>query len=423
MRSWKRIIFFLAAAVSVILVITLMKSSSIYDENVPETTCPKKLNEVLTNEISEDPGMHSLDSAMTSYLKTNRIHGLSLAIVRNDSLLFAKGYGEADRSVPVEPGTLFRLASVSKLITATGIMALVDRGRLSLDETVLGPHGILYKYPVRDPEYEKITVEDLLRHEGGFRYAVDDPLFSTRKQIIKNGWSGVPDADMLINAALKERLPVQHGTEAHYSNLGYLLLSRIIEARTGENYDSWIQRNVLNPAGCFDMHIAGNFYKDRLPNETRYYVQPEEKAVDCFDNSGRKVERCYGENDIPTLSGAGAWMASAPELARFIASIDGNPLVPDVITIDSFLNMTEDVGDDRFSLGWNGTSYEGEWSRTGSFAGTNALIKRFPEGDIWVIIANTSTRRGSRQSNYMAKLIRECRESYIEALPSQDLFN
>ena len=256
MRSGKKIIFFLVAAISVILVITLMKSSSIYDENIPETACPKKLNEVLTNEIAANPGMHSLDSAMNSYLKANHIHGLSLAIVRNDSLLFAKGYGEADKSVPVEPGTLFRLASVSKLITATGIMALVDRGRLSLNETVLGPHGILYKYPVCDPEYEKITVEDLLRHEGGFRYAVDDPLFSTRKQIIKNGWSVAPDADMLINAALKERLPVRHGTEAHYSNLGYLLLSRIIEARTGESYDSWMQRNVLNPAGYFMCHAG-----------------------------------------------------------------------------------------------------------------------------------------------------------------------
>lgn len=423
MKSTKRIIFLIAAAAAVILAMTAVKSSTIYDDAVPEVSRPKMLNEVLTNEAADITGMYGLDSAMMAYMKGNRIHGLSLAIVRNDSLLFAKGYGEADRSVPMEPGTLFRIASVSKLITAAGIMALVDRGRLSLNETVLGPHGILYKYPVKDPAYEKITVEDLLRHEGGFRYAIDDPLFSTRKQIIKYGWNGAPDADMLINAALKEKLPVPHGTEAHYSNLGYLLLSRIIEQRTGESYDSWMQKNVLVPAGCYDMHIAGNFYKDKLPNETRYYVQPEEKAVDCFDNSGRKVERCYGENDIPTLSGAGAWMASAPELARFIASIDGNPLVPDIITIDSFLDMTEDMGDDRFSLGWNGTTYDGEWSRTGSFAGTNAIIKRFPEGDIWVLIANTSTRRGSRQSNYMAKLIRECRDCYIEALPSQDLFN
>lgn len=423
MNSRKRIILLLTAAITVILVLTITKSSTIYDKFSPEVDCPKRLNEILTNETAGNDGPFSLDSAMLSYMKVNHIHGLSLAVVRNDSLLFAKGYGEADKSVPMEPGTLFRIASVSKLITAAGIMALVDRGRLSLDETVLGPQGILYKYQISDPAYEKITVEDLLRHEGGFRYSVDDPLFSTRKQIIQNGWKEVPDADMLINSALKQRLPVPHGTEAHYSNLGYLLLSRIIEARTGEDYDTWMQKNVLVPAGCYDMHIAGNFYKDKLPNETRYYVQSEEKAVDCFDNSGRKVERCYGENDIPTLSGAGAWMASAPELARFIASIDGNPLVPDIITTDSFLNMTEDMGDDRFSLGWNGTSYDGEWSRTGSFAGTNALIKRFPEGDIWVLIANTSTRRGSRQSNYMAKLIRECHESYIEALPAQNLFN
>ncbi len=423
MKSGKRIILMTVLLIPVIIVLTLRESSAIFDDGTPVLECPKMLNEVLTNEASGIAGCHSIDSAVVSYMKKNQIRGMSLAVVRNDSLLLAKGYGQADQGKPVEPGTLFRIASVSKLITATGIMALVDRGRLSLNETVLGPHGILYKYPVSDPAYEEITVEDLLRHEGGFQISVDDPLFSTRKQIIKNGWDKVPDADMLITAALQSRLPVRHGTEAHYSNLGYLLLSRIIEARTAESYDSWIQKNVLIPAGCYDMHIAGNFYKDKLPNETRYFVQPDENKVECFDNSGRKVERCYGENDIPTLSGAGAWVASAPELARFVASIDGNPLVPDVITIDSVLNMTDDMGDDRFSLGWNGTSYEGEWSRTGSFAGTNALIKRFPGGDIWVLIANTSTWRGPRQSNYMAKLIRECHDCYIEALPAQNLFN
>lgn len=400
-----------------------IRSIAIFDRHSPDLAQPRPLNEVLTNETSDMANLERVDSAILSYLKTYHIHGLSLAIVRNDSLLYAKGYGEADEGVKMEPGSLFRLASVSKLITATGIMVLVDRGRLSLDETVLGPHGILYKYPVSDPEYEKITVEDLLRHEGGFQSRAEDPLFSTRRQMIRYGWSEVPDADMLITAALKGKLPVPHGVASSYSNLGYLLLSKIIEARTGESYSSWIQKNVFVPAGCFDTHISGNFYEDRLPGETRYYVQQGEKLVDCFDNSGRKVQRCYGENDITTLSGAGAWVASAPELARFVAAIDGNASVPDIITIDSYLRMTEDMGKERYSLGWNETTYEGEWTRTGSFAGTNALIKRFPEGDIWVMISNTSTWRGYRQASYMTKLIRECRDCYIEALPHQNLFN
>ena len=108
------------------------------------------------------------------------LRGASLAIMRNDSLLYAKGYGWADeeKGVKMEPRILLRLASVSKLITATGIMKLQEEGKLSLDDRVFGPDGILsdstYTAAITDPGCFRITVEDLLRHKGGFTARLGD---------------------------------------------------------------------------------------------------------------------------------------------------------------------------------------------------------------------------------------------------------
>ena len=153
----------------------------------------------------------------------------------------------------------------------------------------------------------------------------------------------------------------------------------IIEKLSGESYEQFIQREVLRKAGCNDMHIAKNYYVEKYANEVQYYTQPEDPFVDEYNNSGNRVKRCYGGNDIEALSGAGAWVASSPELARFVASIDGRPEVPDVISRKSVEEMTEWFDESTYSLGWNDTKPNGEWSRTGTLSGTSALIKCFPD--------------------------------------------
>ena len=92
-----------------------------------------------------------------------------------------RGYGRADASKPMTPGTLLRMASVSKLITAVGIMKLQERGKLVLDTPVFGPFGVLDGYDkyITDDNYYLITVEHLLRHQAGFTQKGGDPMFST----------------------------------------------------------------------------------------------------------------------------------------------------------------------------------------------------------------------------------------------------
>ena len=129
--------------------------------------------------------------------------------------------------------------------------------------------------------------------------------------------------DEIISYALSQRLGYQPGSGTRYSNVGYLILSRVIEAVTGESYQEYVKKSVLYPAGVYDMHIAGNLYSDKLSNEVKYYGANDEEMVESFDGSGRLMPRWYGGNNIEALQGAGGWTASPSELLKLVAALDG----------------------------------------------------------------------------------------------------
>lgn len=384
------------------------------------------LNDTLTNEMSDIPELQGLDRKIRSYLRKWHMKGASLAITRGDSLVYAKGYGwaDAENGIEMSPRHILRMASVSKLITAAGIMVLHDRGDLNIKDTVFGPSGILndsiFNSLIKDKNYHRITVEHLMRHQGGFRR---DPLFSSRDVKHQLRLDHAPVAEDFYKVVLNRRLKFAPGSWQSYSNFGYLLLSEIIEKVSGLPYDEFIIREVLEPAGCYDMHIAGTYYEDRRDNEVRYYThEGDGKFIEEYTDSGIMVERCYGGNNIPLLSGAGAWCGSPAEIARFVASIDGRPEVPDIISKESVELMTGYYDRDTFSLGWNDTHPSKGWSRSGTLSGTTALVKLFPDGECWIFISNTSTWKGPRQAKYTDALFRSCRELFSDKLPRRNMF-
>ena len=397
-------------------------------DSIYEASNRKHLNDTLTNALSAQPELHAMDSIMQRYLKRWEIHGAQLAISRHDSLLYARGFGYADkdRKIPMEPSYIMRMASVSKLVTATGIMKLRDMGKIRLSDKVFGPKGILndtfYVNSIRDKRYFDITVEQLLRHKAGFTNYAGDAIFSTRYIMQQNRLTTPPDHRTLLRIVLRRHLGYTPGSAQRYCNIGYTLLSLIIEKRTGMSYENFMQRYVLYPAGCYDFHIAGNYLKDRRPNETVYYMHSSSVPVPEFNNSGRMVVRCYGENDITTALGAGAWVASAVELCRLVASIDGDRTVPDVISPQAVKLMTQEMPDHQFSLGWNFTPRNRPWIRTGSLVGTSALVLRYPDGECWVFITNTSTWKGHKFSQDTMALFEKLRKRFGSKMPKRNMF-
>jgi len=386
---------------------------------------PVHLNEVLTNEISSFPELAPMDAAIDSFRTVWNLKGLSFAVMRNDSLLYAKGYGYADaeNGEPMTPGTTLRLASVSKLLTAIAIMKLSEEGHFSLQSPVFGPFGVLKGYDdvIVDERHFLITVEHLLRHQGGLYYGRNDPMFTTPAHMRSLGISTPPTQDQIARLLLSRRMEFEPGTYQQYSNFGYMLLGMIVEQVSGKPYAQYMQEDIFEPSGCFGFTIAGNYQADRHPGESRYYLQPDADLVPEYNGSGRYVNRCYGGSDIKTLGGAGAWTGSAPELARIVACIDNRGPIKDILSEESILRMSLQDGEETYPLGWM-DSRDGVLSRTGTLSGTSALIRLYPDGECWIMISNTSSWRGSHFTKNIGALFTKLRNRFSGKMPERDLF-
>ncbi len=413
------------AAVVAIFTRTAEEKQEAEKENV---TSGIHLNDTLTNSMSDSPQLEDMENKIKRYLLRWEINGAQIAVTRNDSLLYVKGFGWADmeKKQEMQPSNIMRLASVSKLLTAVGVMRLAEVGTLKLSDHVFGPKGILndtaFTNAIKDQRYLDITVEQLLRHKAGFTTGAGDPMFSTRYIMMQNRLTTPPDNNTLMKILLKRRLGFTPGTAKRYSNVGYTLLSMIIEKKTRMSYEDYMRKFVFEPAGCYDFHIAGSYEKDRRRNEVKYYMHKGSEPVYEYNNSGRMVEKCYGENDIPNLKGAGAWCASAAELSRLVASIDLLPGIKDILSKKSVEFMTREMPDHDFSIGWNFCPKGRPWIRTGSLSGTSALVLRYPDGECWILITNTSTWKGHGFSNDTMRLFERLRQENRDKFPKRNLF-
>ncbi len=389
-------------------------------------------SDTLTNSMSDIPALHRMQTDIEAFMGRWNIKGMSVAVMRHDSLLYSRGIGMADMEAGVEmtPTSIMRIASASKLVTGVAVMRLVEEGKLRLDARVFGPDGILddrsFTDAMADPRMEDITVDHLLLHAGGFTLGAGDPMFNTKDIMAAKHLTTPPDSLELTRIVLGRRLGFTPGVGRKYSNFGYMLLSLIIERVTGESYWDYVTRNILNPAGVYGMRPATNYYSQRYSNEARYYG-PDDEKIEEWNGSGRMVDRFYGGSNVHGLMGAGGWCASAADLARLVSAIDGDSRIPDVIGPSSVSAMTAHETDDKgdrinMARGWGTIDDNGKWTRTGTLSSTHTLIERFPDGECWVLITNSGVWTGHHFSREMSRLVDRLRERYSSLMPRRSLW-
>lgn len=359
----------------------------------PHTTTPQ-IN------FENDNQVKYFEKRVHKFLKYWNIQGASVSIAKEGEIVYAKGFGYADTvsKTPVNTDHLFRVASVSKLVTAVAIMQLKEEGKLSLDDHVFGNEGILNFAPYnvyRDKKVEQIKVKHLLNHSGGWTARYGDPMFinnAIAKRIEKNELINTED---IITYMLTKRLHFKPGTASYYSNLGFAVLSKVVEAQSGLPYETYVRANVLIPLGITEMHIGKNRMEDWLPNEVCYYEQPDAIKVSSVYGTGEEVRKCDGGSNIEALQGAGAWIGSSLDLLKLVLTVDGEDSYFDILSKESIKEMTTPVSTGFSPYGWRTTNYRGDWLRTGTLAGSTALVKKGKSGLSYVILCNTSPWRGS----------------------------
>ena len=233
-----------------------------------------------------------------------------------------------------------------------------------------------------------------------------------------------PPAKMpvIIEFALSKKLDYSPGRTYSYSNLGYCILGEIIKKVTGMEYEDYVQFAILHPLGIYDMHIGKSFIDEKFPNEVHYYDLSDEAKVWAYNGSNELVPFEYGGNDMELLGAAGGWVASSTELAKLMIAIDGFDSRPDILSKKTIRYMTETTDITKKLIGWRGTDGKGTWWRTGTLAGTTALLMRHNNEINWVVILNTTTKKRSHIHNELSKTMFHALYS-VKQWPNMDLFN
>ncbi|MFO0870839.1 MAG: serine hydrolase [Pirellulales bacterium] len=342
----------------------------------------------------------SLDAFFQEFLERHRVPGCAVAVSRGAELLYAQGFGWADieRREPVTPASLFRIASISKPITAVAVLRLVEEGKLRLDDRIF---DIVRETPHLPPGTEPddrlatITVRQLLQHRGGWDR---DKSFDAMFQSVRFAQSlGIPPpagARDVIRCMFAQKLDFAPGERYAYSNFGYNLLGRAIEQVSGETYEAYVRRTVLEPAGATTMRLGRTLADQRAPQEVCYYDPAMGPSVFAADGE-KRVRQPYGAWHLEAMDAHGGWLASALDLVRFAGALDPQSarrlLSPASLTDMLAPPTPEPEKDDRgrpkpsyYALGWNvvpvaGPDKVNSW-HTGSLPGTATILIRRHDG-------------------------------------------
>ena len=334
----------------------------------------------------------SIAALIREFTETYSLPGFSMALADQGQLKLVACHGYADQKaqVPVTPQHLFRLASVSKPITSATLMRLIEQGALSLNDRVFGSMGLLndlydcsqHKDPVNRIRLENLTLEHLLEHTGGgWGNRRRDPMFA--REALKF------DHRKLIQWTLDEiSLQRDPGQSYDYSNFGYCLLGRVIEAVTGQTYDEAVKQYLLTPSGISRMNVARPVSSDRWEQEVLYY---------------QKESDPYGPSmNVHRMDAHGGWVATPTDLMRMMNHIDGFDRPRDILNAESIERMTTPSSPDlTYAKGWR-VNASNNWWHQGSFPGGSSFLARIADGTCWAVVVNTR----SKEKNYTTALDR-----------------
>ncbi len=384
----------------------------------------------------------SFDRLMHDFLRENRVPGAAVAVTDQGKLVFARGYGYADVATrdEVQPTSLFRIASLSKPITAVAILQLVEQGKLKLDDHVFDvlncEDDIERAADEFDARLRDITIRHLLAHRGGWdRDESFDPMFRSVQFAEELGVEPPAGARDVIRAMMAQGLDFDPGERYAYSNFGYCLLGRVIEQLSDQPYEAYVREHVLAPLGIHSMRLGTTRLDGRAEGEVRYYHPGRGESVFQVD-LGEPVPPPYGAWNLDAMDSHGGWIASAVDLARFAAAFDDPDHCP-ILTRQSIEAMHArppgraghdedgDPTDVYYSLGWlNRIVGEGavnHW-HTGSLPGTATIVIRRHDGRNFVALLNA---RESPNATHLGRVIDGLLHraaNAVEDWPRTDLF-
>lgn len=328
--------------------------------------------------------VQAIESAANAFLAERKIPGLSAAIVVDRQLRWTGGFGVADaeNAVPATAQTMYRLASISKTMTAAAAMQLAERGRLDLDAPVR-------RYVPSFPEKPwPITTRQLLSHQGGIRHYRPDEEFDATRQYV-----GVLEG---LDVFKDDPLVHEPGTAYLYSTYGFDLVGAVVEAASGSRFLDYLRENVFRPAGMES--IRDDDARVLIPHRAQGYVR-------IANGELRNAAPADTSYKIP----GGGLIATAADVARFGSAVESGVLVNAETRAEMWTRQKTRSGQLlRYGLGWGLGEWKGrrEVEHTGGQERVSTVLYLQPErGLVVVVLTNLQGARPTDLARTLSEIV------------------
>lgn len=333
----------------------------------------------------------AVDRVAAKALASKAAAGFALAVMRDDRVVLARGYGMADleQRTPATADTVFRIGSITKEFTAAAVLKLAEAGKLSLDDP-------LAKYLPTFPRGGEVTLRQLLLHTSGIADYTSAPGF-----LALSPREFTTDEMTALIAGAKPLYDFAPGTAWRYSNSGFFLLGRVIEQASGQRYADYVRTALLSPLGL--RSIAVDDVAEIVPHRAHGYDKSTGKPVG-FSNASHL--------SLSVAGAAGAVRATAVDLARWHqALLGGRVIKPNSVRMmlepgrvaDGRLasaarrlapGETEPPSDFGFGIYTSKAGGRTQIGHGGSINGFNAAVQYFPAERVTIVLL-TNTGGGT----------------------------
>jgi CubicO group peptidase (beta-lactamase class C family) len=287
------------------------------------------------------------------------IPGFAVGIIRNDSLIFSKGYGLAnlEYAIPNDPETVFHMASISKQFTGYAILALAKQGKLSLDDDIR-------KYLKWFPDLkEKITIRNLVNHTSGIR---------DQWQLLAISGTRLDDVisqDHIVKILSKQRaLNFKPGEEYSYSNSGFTMLAEIVKEVSGQTLRQFTDSVIFKPLGMTKTH----FHDDYNEIEKNRAYSYHRKDSSNFGNSVLSYSNAGATSLFTTINDMSKWVMNFYTHKLKDESIINQLVIPAKLNNGKELDYAQGIVSNKFK-GWR------QYSHGGADAGYRTYLTVFPD--------------------------------------------
>ena len=311
----------------------------------------------------------SLQQYVTALARVDAFSG-SVLLAKDGKVLYSAAFGSANKdfNAPNTIDTKFNLGSMNKMFTSVIVAQLVEQGKLSYEDPL---SKFLPDYPSAAAA-QKVKIKHLLTHTSGLGSYFNDEFFKSSRERFRS-------VDDMMQLAKGETLAFEPGTRWAYSNTGMLVLGRVIEVVTKQDYFDYVREHISKPAGM----TRTDAYELDGVNENLAVGYEKEYADD-----GTKRYRNNIFMHVMRGGPAGGGYSTAPDLLRFAEALKSGKLISPA-TYELMTTPKPDVNSPRYGFGFQLDPQTGIVGHSGGFPGINSNLDIFKgTGYVAVVMAN-----------------------------------